>query len=203
MTNKTYALIPIGSLVVQDTIFASESFIASAPTEWTSQWAHIVPLVNDVVAGPGWVFDPGAGVFYPPADKPPLAVIATPPASYEQGLTQEGYTPDIVGLHTITADPVSTADVYWPETRLLQNVELVFADFQDPTFVDFQVVHPVSGAVLNQWGTNIPVPPDGTIKSAAHFDAAAEIPAGAVVRLRITGAPGARVYANYRTWVRR
>jgi hypothetical protein len=193
---SNFALIPQGTTIVYDVIVATQQFIDTAPAAWKDQWSYIVN-VDGVQCGPGWVYDPNTGSFYPAPPSPPDD---TPIVSYDQLLAREGYAPDVTGLQALTAVDPANIDVQWAEERLFQGIEVAVAGFTDPSSVDFQVVHPVSGDVLDQWGTAIPVPPDGKIST--FLAAAATIPAGAIVRLVFHGAIGARVYLLYRTWVK-
>lgn len=195
---SNFALIPQGTTIVYDVIVATQQFIDTAPAEWKNQWSYIVN-VDGVQCGPGWVYDPNTGSFYPPSPSP-TPPSDTPIVSYDQLLAREGYAPNVTGLQALTAADPANIDVQWPEERLFQGIEVSVASFTDPSNVDFQVVHPVSGEVLDQWGTSVPVPPDGKIKT--NLAAAATIPAGAIVRLVFHGATGARVYLLYRTWVK-
>jgi hypothetical protein len=194
---SNFALIPQATTIVFDVIVATQQFIDTAPAEWKDQWSYIVN-VDGVQCGSGWVYDPNTGSFYPPA--PPTPSNDEPIVSYDQLLTREGYAPDVTGVHSITAVDPANIDLQWAEERLFQGIEVSVAGFTDPSNVDFQVVHPVSGEVLDQWGTAVPVPPDGKIRT--FLAAAATIPAGAIVRLVFHGAIGAKVYLLYRTWVK-
>lgn len=194
---SNFALIPQRTTIVFDVIVATQQFVDTAPSDWKDQWSYIVN-VDGVQCGPGWVYDPGSGSFYPPAPPPPPS--DTPIVSYDQLLAREGYSPDVTGLQAITATDRASIDTQWAEERLFQGVEVSVANFADPSSVDFQVVHPVSGDVLDQWGTAVPVPPDGKIET--NLATAATIPAGAIVRLVFHGTPGAKVYLLYRTWVK-
>ena len=194
---SNFALVPQGSLIVSDVVVATQQFIDSAPSSWKDQWSHIVN-VDGITVGPDWVYDPGSGSFYPPAPPPPPS--ESPIVSYDQLLAREGYAPDVTGLQATTSSDPANFDVQWVEDRLFQGIEVSVASFADPSSVDFQVVHPVTGDVIDQWGTDVPVPPDGKIKT--NLSAAAPIPAGAIVRLVFHGAVGAKVYLLYRTWVK-
>lgn len=195
---SNFALIPLGSQIVFDVIVATQAFVDGAPSDWKNQWAYIVN-VDGVTVSSGWVYDPGSGSFYPPAPPPPPPD-ETPIVSYDQLLAREGYAPDVTGLQTTTTTDPTNVDVQWGEERLFQGVEVTIAGFTEPSSVDFQVVHPVTGDVIDQWGTSIPVPPDGKIQT--NLAAAATIPAGAIVRLVFHGAVGAKIYLLYRTWVK-
>jgi hypothetical protein len=193
---SNFALIPQGTTVVSNVIVATQQFIDSAPTEWKAQWAYIIE-VDNVPCGPEWVYDPGSGSFYPPASSPPTE---EPIVSYDQLLAHQGYEPDVTGVQTTTATNPADVDVSWQEDRLLQVVAITVSNFSVPSSVDFQVVHAVSGDVMNQWGTNIPVPPDGKIDT--QLAVAVPIPSGAIVRLKFHGAAGASIFLQYRTWLK-
>ena len=191
---SNFALVPQGSLIVYDVIVATQQFIDNAPASWKDQWEYIVN-VDGVQCGPDWAYDPGSGSFYPPA--PP----APPPeqiVSYDQLLESQGYSPDIVGARFVTGTDPANLDISWAEDRLFPGMKLQVADFADGDFIDVVAVNPVDQSIVGQWATNIPVPPNGTVKTL--LSAAATIPAGVIIRMIYHGTVGAKVYAQYRTW---
>lgn len=192
---SNFALIP-SSKIVFDVIVATQDFIDSAPAEWKDQWAWIVN-VDGVVCGPTWVYDPASGSFYPPAPPPPPPS-TDPIVSYDQLLALQGYSPDVTGARTVTASDPADIDAQWSEDRLFQGVEIQVSNFSDDANIDLQVINPVDGSVIGAWGTAVPVPPSGLIKTILAV--AASVPAGAVVRLKYHGIVGAAVYTLFRTW---
>lgn len=192
---SNFALIPQGSLIVYDVIVATQQFIDTAPASWKDQWAYIVN-VDGVQCGSDWVYDPGSGSFYPPA--PPPAPSDEPIVSYDQLLVSEGYSPDVTGARTVTASDPADIDVQWQEDRLFQGIEVQATGFNDDANVDLLVINPIDQSVIGAWGTAVPIPPSGLIKTM--LSVAAPIPAGAIVRLKYHGTVGAAVYTLFRTW---
>jgi hypothetical protein len=193
---SNFALIPVGSQIVYDVIVATQSFIDTAPAEWTAQWAYIVN-VDGVQCGPGWVYDPNTGSFYPPAPPPPPPS-DTPIVSYDQLLASQGLSPDVSGVRTVTAVDPTSVDTSWSQDRQFQGVQVQVAGHGNDDNVDFLVVNPMDESIIGQWGTAIPVPPDGKI--SVVLSATASVPAGIVLRLVYHGTVGAQVYVQYRTW---
>ena len=194
---SNFALIPQGSLIVYDVIVATQQFIDTAPAEWKDQWAYIIDVDADPQVSAGWVYDPGSGSFYPPAPPPPPPS-DEPIVSYDQLLVSQGYSPDVTGARTVTSGDPADIDVQWAEDRLFQGTEIQVTGANDDANVDLLVINPIDGSVIGEWGTSVPVPPSGSIKTM--LSVAAPIPAGAIVRLKYHGMAGAVVYTLFRTW---